>query len=80
MNERILQLKKQVDDLLEWKKNDQQQQITLQNFGPNSRNIFHIDHMLFTGKTVAEPFASAEISLEAVFGDLNVFLPVLFST
>ncbi len=80
MNERLLNLRDQVDQLLQWKTDISRTQIPSDSFGAQSKKIMDIDHLVFTGMTTGDISALTKVSLEVKVGDDAIFLPAAVVT
>ena len=77
MNERYLQLRAQVDELLQWKEDNERVQIPLTSYGQNSIDIMQKNHLV-----VRETFTSTgsdSASLQVINGTELFYVPVVLN-
>lgn len=74
MNERLNNLRNQVDELLRWKDENMRVQVPFDSYGRNTIDIVQKDWLVATGKTVSGFGTVFDVSLEVSFdGDILLF-------
>lgn len=77
MDERIKKLRTRVDELMIWMRNDMQQQITLDNYGPKSQKIVAIDKLVTQGNDIDSSSLSFDSSLILIIDGKEYFAPAV---
>lgn len=77
MDERTAKLKARVDELMDWMRQDMQQQITIDNYGPRSQKIVAIDKLVTQGKDIDSLSLSFDSSLVLIIDGKEYLVPAV---
>jgi len=80
MDNKLLQLKRQVDTLLDWKKRMEKQQITIFAYGKQSAKILQKNRLVVTGKTKVLSSITFNKAIEVDTNGVILYLPAAIST
>lgn len=77
MDDRTTKLRARVDELMAWMRQDAQQQITVDNYGPKSQKIVAIDKVVTDGKDIAYAANPFDGALILIIDGKEYFVPAI---